>query len=71
MALLDETKAKLRSVVVELVNDCLNWYVDDLDEIQKMNREQLKWTIAEYMAMRCDYRLIDKPMPRRGKACSM
>ena len=64
-SLTDETKAKLRSVIVELVNDCLHWYVDDLEDIQQMDADQLKWVLVDYMAMRSHEHMLHTSLEKR------
>ena len=63
--LTDETRAKLRSVIVELVNDCLHWYVNDLEDIQKLDAEQLKWVLVDYMAMRSQAHMLETTLEKR------
>ena len=63
--LTDETKARLRSVVVELVNDCLHWYVNDLEDIQKLDAEQLKWVLVDYMAMQSYAHMLETTLEKR------
>ena len=63
--LTDETRAKLRSVIVELVNDCLHWYVDDLEDIQQMDADQLKWVLVDYMAMQSHAHMLHTSLEKR------
>lgn len=63
-ALREETKAKIRKILISLVNDCLNWYVDDLEEIEAMSEDKLKLVIADYIALQWAYQFRSEDMPK-------